>query len=438
MEQFLSERPVQARPRRLADWINPTGAKKVHSLIDKVYRQENLLAAWERVKENGGSGGVDRQSVAGFEAQRGEQLGRMREELRDDRYQPQPVRQVPIPKAGQPGEYRMLGIPTVYDRVCQQALLQRLEPIFEPVFDDANYGYRRGRSTKDALAKVWREIKGGREWIVDADLKDFFGSVDHEKLLTLVAQRVSDGRVLRLLRSMLTAGSYGQGRLFPTERGTPQGGVISPLLSNILLTPFDQEMRRKGYQLTRYADDWVITCKSAGEARAAIAAARKVLQALGVELHPRKTRIVHVALGFEFLGFKIKRGKQLRLPPGKIKSQAQSGGLYAYPKEKSIRRFMDQVRQRTRRRTPLRTHELIEELNPLLRGWGEYYKKAHVRRLFHRLDGWIVRRIRSHRFKRWRNGGWRQLPETKLYGEYKLVNLISLIPSIASRGSASS
>ena len=290
----------------------------------------------------------------------------------------------------------------------------------------------------DSTAKVWREIKGGREWIVDADLKDFSGSVDHEKLLTLVAQRVSDGRVPRLLRSMLTAGSYGQGRLFPTGRGTPQGGVISPLLSNILLTPFDQEMRRKGYQLTRYADDWVITCKSAGEARAAIAAARKVLQALGVELHPRKTRIVHAALGFEFLGFKIKRGKQLRLPPGKIKSQAQSGGLYAYPKEKSIRRFMDQVRQRTRRRTPLRTHELIEELNPLLRGWGEYYKKAHVRRLFHRLDGWIVRRIRSHRFKRWRNGGWRQLPETKLYGEYKLVNLISLIPSIASRGSASS
>jgi RNA-directed DNA polymerase len=438
VEQFLSERPVQAWPRRLADWINPTGAKKVHSLIDKVYRQENLLTAWERVKENRGSGGVDRQSVAGFEAQHGEQLGRMREELRGDRYQPQPVRQVPIPKAGKPGEYRVLGIPTVYDRVCQQALLQRLEPIFEPVFDDANYGYRRGRSTKDALAKVWREIKGGREWIVDADLKDFFGSVDHEKLLTLVAQRVSDGRVLRLLRSMLTAGSYGQGRLFPTERGTPQGGVISPLLSNILLTPFDQEMRRKGYQLTRYADDWVITCKSAGEARAAIAAARKVLQALGVELHPQKTRIVHVALGFEFLGYKIKRGKQLRLPSSKIKSQAQSGELYAYPKEKSIRRFMDQVRQRTRRRTPLRTHELIEELNPLLRGWGEYYKKAHVRRLFHRLDGWIVRRIRSHRFKRWRNGGWRQLPETKLYGEYKLVNLISLIPSIASRGSASS
>ena len=308
---------------------------------------------------------------------------------------------------------------------------------FEPVYDEANFGYRRGRSTKDALAKVWREIKGGSEWIVDADLKDFFGSVEHEKLLTLVAQRVADGRVLRLIKSMLTAGSYGEGRLFPTERGTPQGGVISPLMSNILLTPFDQEMRRKGYRLTRYADDWVITCQSAAEARAAIKAASKILKELGVELHPQKTRIVHIAQGFEFLGYKIKRGKQLRLPAAKIRSGARSGALYAYPKEKSIRRFMDEVRKRTKRRIPLRTRELIEELNPLLRGWGEYYKKAHVRLLFNRLDRWIVRRIRSHRFKRWRNGGWRQLPETKLYGEYGLVNLIGLIPSITSRASAS-
>jgi len=197
-------------------------------------------------------------------------------------------------------------------------------------------------------------------------------------------------------------------------------------------------MRRRGYQLTRYADDRVITCQSAAEARAAITAATKILKELGVELHPQKTRIVHVQYGFEFLGFKIKRGKQLRLPASKIRSGARSGALYAYPKEKSVRRFMDQVRQRTKRRIPLRTRELIEELNPLLRGWGEYYKKAHVRKLFHRLDAWIVRRIRSHRFKRWRNGGWRELLETKLYGEYGLVNLIDLIPSIAPRGSASS
>ena len=273
---------------------------------------------------------------------------------------------------------------------------------------------------------------------MDADLKDFFGSVVHEKLLTLVSQRIADARVLRLIEAMLKAGSYGKGRLIPTERGTPQGGVVSPLLSNILLTPFDQEMRRKGYQLTRYADDWVLTCESAAEARAAVAAALRILNELGVQLHPQKTRIVHVRQGFEFLGYKIKRGKQLRLASGKIRSGAQSGALYAFPREKSIRRFMDQVRALTRRRVPLKTKELIEELNPVLRGWGHHYKRAHVRKLFHRLDGWIVRRIRLQRFKRWRNGGWRQLPETKLYGEYGLVNLIQLIPSLASRKRESS
>ena len=277
----MSEIPVHSRPRRLVDWINPTGARKVHSLIDKVYKRKNLEMAWEMVKANRGSGGVDGQSLEGFAAQLDQQLDRLQSELKEDVYRPQPVRQVQIPKAGKPGEFRTLGIPTIYDRVCQQALLNRLEPIFEPVFDEANFGYRRGRSTKDAMRKVWKEIQSGREWIVDADLKDFFGSVDHEKLLTLVAQRVADGRVLRLIEAMLKAGSYGKGRLFPSERGTPQGGVVSPLLSNILLTPFDQEMRRKGYQLTRYADDWVVTCESAAEARAAVAAALRILERAG-------------------------------------------------------------------------------------------------------------------------------------------------------------
>ena len=434
----MSEIPVHPRPRRLADWINPTGSRKVHSLVDKVYKRKNLEMAWEKVKANRGSGGVDGQSLEAFAAQLDQQLDRLQSELKEDTYQPQPVRQVQIPKAGKPGEFRTLGIPTIYDRVCRQALLNRLEPIFEPVLDEANFGYRRGRSTKDAMRKVWKEIQSGREWIVDADLKDFFGSVDHEKLLTLVAQRVADGRVLRLIRAMLKAGSYGKGQLFPSERGTPQGGVVSPLLSNILLTPFDREMRHKGYQLTRFADDWVVTCTSETEARAAVAAALRILSVLGVQLHPQKTRVVHVRRGFEFPGYLIRRGKQLKLPPGKIITGARSGALYAYPREKSIQRFRDRVRQLTRRCVPLKTKDPIEQLNPVLRGWGHYYKRAHVRTLFNKLDRWIERRIWSHRYKCWRNCGWKQLPKAKMYGEYGLVQLVKLIPSIASQKRASS
>jgi RNA-directed DNA polymerase len=415
------------------DWINPTGARKVHSLVDKVYKRKNLEMAWEKVKANRGSGGVDGQSLKMFDAQLEQQLERLQRELREDTYQPQPVRQVQIPKAGKPGEFRTLGIPTIYDRVCQQALLNRLEPIFEPVFDEANFGYRRGRSTKDAMRKVWKEIQSGREWIVDGDLKDFFGSVDHEKLLTLIAQRVADSRVLRLIKAMLKAGSYGKGQLFPSERGTPQGGVVSPLLSNVLLTPFDQELRRKGYQLTRYADDWVITCKSAAEARAALAVATRILEQLGVRLNPQKTRIVHVRRGFDFLGYRILRSsRKSKLPAHRIR-RWQPQGLIASPTIKSVRRFRDQVRLLTRRCNSRQTEELIQELNPTLRGWGEYYKRAHVRTLFHRLDRWIVRRIWSHRFRRWRTMGWKQLPPATLYEELGLVNLFSLIPSLAHR-----
>jgi group II intron reverse transcriptase/maturase len=336
-----------------------------------------------------------------------------------------------IPKAGKPGEFRALGIPTIYDRVCQQALLNRLEPIFEPIFDDANFGYRSGRSTKDALKKIWRELDAGNEWVVDADLRDFFGSVDHDKLLTLVNRRVADGRVLGLIKQILEAGCVANGARRATEEGVPQGGVISPLMSNILLTPFDREMRRKGFRVTRYADDWVVTCQSRREAQAALAAAERILEQLGVILHVGKTRIVHVRQGFEFLGYKIKRGQRsLRLPAEKIRSGVRSGDLYAFPRAKSIQHFKDQIRRRTRRKAPVTTRELIAEINPVIRGWGLYFCKAHVRRLFHRLDRWIVRRLWSHRFKRWRNGGWKRLPERRLYGEYGLVKLIALIPSL--------
>ena len=260
----LSERPEQHRPRRLADWLNPTGERKVHSLVDKIYQRKNLEVAWEKVKRNRGVGGIDGEDLVAFEAELGANLERLHQELKDGTYTPQPVLEHRIPKAGKPGKYRTLGIPTIYDRVCQQAILNRLEPIFDPVFDEANFGYRSGRSTKDALKKVWQELRQGNEWVVDADLKDFFGSIDHDKLLTLVNQRVSDGRVLGLIKQILKAGCVAAGKRLATEEGASQGGVISPLLSNILLTPFDREMRRKGYRVTRYADDCVPRRRTGG------------------------------------------------------------------------------------------------------------------------------------------------------------------------------
>jgi RNA-directed DNA polymerase len=351
------------------------------------------------------------------------------EELKADTYKPQPVRKKMIPKPGEPGKERALGIPRIYDRVCQQALANRLEP----VFDDANFGYRKGRSTKDALRKVWKELKEGREWIVDADLQDFFGSVDHEKLLLLIRQRIADGRVLGIIEHMLKAGCFADGETLPTEQGTPQGGVVSPLLSNILLTPFDWEMSRKGYRLTRYADDWVITCRTQSEAKAALAAAQRILEKLGVKLNVRKTRIVHVWRGFAFLGFLLKRTKTpLELPPEKIRSDRKAGDLYAYPRKKSINNFKERIRQLTSRKAPVNTQQMIEELNPVIRGWGTYYCRSSVRRLFARLDGWIVRRLWSHRYKCWCNYGWKELPERRLYLEMGLVNLRSLMPSNAS------
>ena len=213
--------------------------------------------------------------------------------------------------------------------------------------------------------------------------------------------------------------------------------MVSPLLSNILLTPFDQEMRRKGYQLTRYADDWVITCKSAAEARAAVAAALRILNELGVQLHPQKTRIVHVRHGFEFLGLQDQaRQAASALPTARSAVGCPGGGAVCVPAREIDSAFHGSgARSLPGDACRSTTQELIDELNPMLRGWGHYYKRAHVRKLFHRLDGWIVRRIWSHRFKRWRSGGWKQLPQTKLYGEYGLVNLIQLIPFACILGS---
>jgi len=225
----LSEKPRSDKPRRLVDWLNPTGARKVHSLVDKIYKKKNLEIAWIKVKKNKGCGGVDGQSIGEFEIDVTQHLDRLYNELKSGKYNPKPVLQHLIPKAGQAGKMRALGIPTIYDRVCQQAILNRLEGIFEPLFDDASFGYRQGRSTKDALRKVWKEIEEGHEWIVDADLENFFGSADHGKVMTLLSQRIADGKVLKLIENILKAGSMVEGRYTVVEEGVPQGGSLSPL-----------------------------------------------------------------------------------------------------------------------------------------------------------------------------------------------------------------
>jgi group II intron reverse transcriptase/maturase len=232
---------------------------------------------------------------------------------------------------------------------------------------------------------------------------------------------------------MLEAGYMDKGKKYPTPKGTPQGGVISPLLSNIYLNPFDHEMEEKGYNITRFADDWVVLCRTRYEAQRALQDAKTILDALGLTLHPEKTRITKVDKGFEFLGYKIKRGQGLTLPQHKTKKGPNKLNIYALPTEKSVKRFMDTIRKRKKRRIPLKLFDLIDWINPVIRGWGNYYRKAHVRKLFNKLQRWIIRRLWSHRRKKWRNNGWRKYPVKSLYNTYKLVNLVSLIPSLNSK-----
>jgi group II intron reverse transcriptase/maturase len=399
-------------------------AHKAHSLIGQVYDPRNLARAWERVKANKGAGGVDGMTVAGFDENRDHYLGLLHQKLKDGSYRPRPVLLVEIDKPGSTAK-RALGIPTVMDRVCQQAVVQVLEPIFEPTFRDESFGFRPGRSTHMAMRRIWRQLKAGNTWVVDADIADFFGTLSHSTLVDLVTKRVADGKVLRLLRQFLEAGVLRDGQVEPTLTGVPQGGVASPLLSNVYLHVFDERMAEAGLSLTRFADDWVITCKTRRDAERALTSARAVLEGeLGLRVHPDKTRIVSVAQGFEFLGYKIKQGK------GRLQYREGGPDLYAYPRDRTIERFKNRVRHVTTRRNPKTLGGLLDELNPVIRGWGNYFRRAHVRRLFHRLDGWIVRRIWSWRYKRWRCHGYRKLPRSKLYGELGLVNLLQLIPSM--------
>ena len=286
---------VRSEPQRKHKW---------NSLIDKVYLLPNLEVAWERVRENGGAAGVEGVNLKHFAQKLPERLAQLHTDLRHKTYRPQPVRRVYIPKSG--GGKRPLGIPSIRDRIVQQALLQVLSPIFEAKFSTRSHGFRPGRGCETALEVVERAVRHGYSWVVDADIASFFDTVPHEGLLEAVNEEVADGSVLRLIRLILTAGMVqpGASETEPTELGTPQGGPLSPLLANIYLHRLDLKMVEAGYGLVRYADDFVIFAKSESEAQLALSLARQVLEGeLGLALHPEKTRVVSVDAGFEFLGF---------------------------------------------------------------------------------------------------------------------------------------
>lgn len=347
----------------------------VGQLLEAIADGANLERAWAAVRANRGAAGIDGQSVAAFAADEANQLASLRRRLLSaERYVPPPVRRVEIPKPD--GRVRPLGIPTVADRVVQQATRQVIEPLFERKFLAASFGYRPGKSAQQAVFWVREAIRRGDRYVAEFDIVSFFDNLRHPRLLREVAREVDDVEVIGLIRRWLKAGVLTDEGHRPSESGTPQGGVISPLLANIYLHRLDVEVRQAGLHLVRYADDFVILTPTLWEARAADALVRRVLADIGLEVAEHKSGIRKVTAGFEFLGFSI-FGRRLR------------------PRPRALSTFKDRVRRLTRRQAPVSLRQMIVDLNPLLRGWGNYFALGDVISLFEDLDSWIRTRLRS-------------------------------------------
>jgi RNA-directed DNA polymerase len=362
--------------RMVSALVNGVTGGKWYSLIDKLVRPGTLAAAWHKVARNRGASGVDGQSIERFAAGAERYLTELHDELKTGRYSPQPVKRVEIPKAN--GGTRPLGIPTVKDRIVQQALKMVMEPIFEMQFRPGSYGFRPGRSCKDALRSVDRLLKDGFCFVVDADLKSYFDSIPHDRLMALVKASISDGRVLALVESFLRQDIMkGMARWSPTT-GTPQGAVISPLLANLYLHPLDLLMEASGHKMVRYADDFVILCRTAGEAEAALRQVQDWVMANGLTLHPDKTKLGDCRQpghGFEFLGYRFEAGRRM-------------------VRKKSLQALKDKVRTQTRRSRGDSLARIVADLNPMLRGWFGYFQHA-TPGVFAYLDGFVRRRLRA-------------------------------------------
>jgi RNA-directed DNA polymerase len=357
------------------------------SLIDKVYRPTTLYAAWLKVKANKGSAGSDHQSIADFERNLTDNLDRLHHELQEGSYRPRPIWRVYIDKPGSKDK-RPLGIPCVRDRVVQAALRLVIEPIFEKEFVGSSYGFRPRRGCKDALREVQRLLQEGYVHVVDADLQAYFDSIPHQPLLNEVGRHIADGRVMTLIEAFIKQDILEGMALWSPEKGAPQGAVISPLLSNLYLHSVDVALAAAGFLMVRYADDFVILCRSHAEAEAALSLVRGLTTEKGLSLHPQKTRLVDATvrgLGFDFLGYHFERGRR-------------------WPRLKSLKKLKETIRAKTKRCNGNSLAVIIADVNTTLRGWFGYFKHSN-KWTFPAIDGWVRRRVRSILRKRSKRRG---------------------------------